>query len=270
MTTRHSPPHQGAGAPVPCPACGSPASGRFCTQCGAVVREARCGACGVPLTPGSKFCHECGSPVVATVARERPVARPGKPATPPSSNLPWILGGLAFVTLVVIFAAQRAGETPAPAMTGGVPPTGAAAVDITSMTPQERASRLFDRIMRLTEEGKQDSVELFASMAIPVYESLGALDLDARYDLGRIAQVSGRLDIAQAQADTILQLAPSHLLGLILAAAVAEARGDQPRRAALERRLLDAETGQLAQNLDEYIRHRADIDVALAAARRRR
>lgn len=155
-------------------------------------------------------------------------------------------------------------------MTGGVPPTGAAAVDITSMTPQERASRLFDRIMRLTEEGKQDSVELFASMAIPVYESLGALDLDARYDLGRIAQVSGRLDIAQAQADTILQLAPSHLLGLILAAAVAEARGDQPRRAALERRLLDAETGQLAQNLDEYIRHRADIDVALAAARRRR
>jgi hypothetical protein len=147
---------------------------------------------------------------------------------------------------------------------------GAAAVDISSMTPQERASRLFDRIMRLSEEGKRDSVELFASMAVTVYESLGSLDLDARYDLGRIAQVSNRIDIAQAQADTILQQAPDHLLGLILAAAVAEARGRDADRARYERRLLAVENAQLARNLDEYVRHRADIDLALAAAKRRR
>lgn len=199
---------------------------------------------------------------------ERLKANERRVAAQPSSNLPWILGALAFVVLVVIFAAQRSGQTPPPAMPPGAP-TGAAAVDISSMTPQERASRLFDRIMRLAEEGKRDSVELFASMAIPVYESLGPLDLDARYDLGRIAQVSTQLSLAQAQADTILQESPDHLLGLVLAIAVAEARGDQSERAALERRLVAAETTQLARDLPEYGRHRADIDAALAAARRR-
>jgi hypothetical protein len=173
-----------------------------------------------------------------------------------------------FVTLVVIYAAQRAGQ-PAPLTMAATPAGGAAAVDISSMTPQERASRLFDRIMRLSEEGKRDSVELFASMAIPVYESLGPLDLDARYDFGRIAQLSGQLDIAQAQADSILRQAPDHLLGLVLAAAVAEARGNQSARAAFERRLLVAESSQLASGLEEYTRHRADIDNALTAARRR-
>ncbi len=189
-----------------------------------------------------------------------------------------MLAGLAAVTLAVIFAAQRtgqvAGPTSGPMTTGGGGVVGggggAAAVDISSMTPQERASRLFDRIMRLSEEGKRDSVELFSSMAIPVYESLGPLDLDGRYDFGRIAQVSGSLDIAQAQADTMLQQSPNHLLGLILAAAVADARGNSTQRAALQRRLLDAEKSQLALGLVEYKRHEADISAALAAARSRR
>jgi hypothetical protein len=240
-----------------------------------VVRDAACRACGVALTPGSKFCHDCGTPVmaraaeekVARVTQERFAANTRRVEAGPSNNLFWIFGGLAFVTLMVIFAAQRAGNAPPPSP--AMAPTGAAAVDISSMTPQERASRLFDRIMRLSEEGKRDSVELFASMAIPVYESLGPLDLDARYDLGRIAHVSGQLDLAQAQADSILLLAPDHLLGLILATAVADARGNQSQRAALERRLLAAESGQLAKDLPEYTRHRSDIDAALATARRR-
>jgi hypothetical protein len=149
-------------------------------------------------------------------------------------------------------------------------PTGAGAVDISSMTPQERASRLFDRIMRLSEEGKRDSVELFASMAIPVYESLGPLVLDGRYDLGRIALVSDQLELARAQADSILQQAPDHLLGLILASAVARAQDQPSQRAEFDRRLLAAERGELAKDLPEYTRHRSDIDVALTAARNRR
>ena len=227
------------------------------------------------LTPGSKFCHECGTAAAAVAAQPRSAGRAKASQVTTSqgrsNTLPWILGGLAFVTLVVIYAAQRTGQSTSPSM----PPSpaassgGAAAVDISSMTPQERAARLFDRIMRLSEEGKRDSVELFASMAIPVYESLGPLDLDARYDLGRIAQVSGQLDIAKAQADSILARSPDHLLGLILAAAVADARGNQAERATFERRMLAAEAGQLAQPLDEYTRHRADIDGAIAAARRR-
>lgn len=259
---------------IPCPSCGAPASGRFCTECGAVVREARCGVCGTSLTPGAKFCHDCGAPAGAQVAA-RAVAARTTPLEPPSrrNNLPWILGGVAFITLVVIFAAQRAGQEPTMPAAGAAPMAGAggaAAVDISSMTPQERASRLFDRIMRLAEEGKRDSVELFSSMAIPVYESLGPLDLDGRYDLGRIAQVSGNLDLAQAQADTILQQSPDHLLGLILAAAVAEARGNGDVRNAMQRRLLNAEASQRARGLEEYERHKVDIDAAVAAARSRR
>lgn len=273
---KRTPHESGRETAIPCPSCGTPASGRFCTECGAVVREMRCGSCGVSLTPGAKFCHDCGAPAGAQAA-QRPVAvsRPRQGAPAPRSNLPWMLGGLAAVTLIVIFAAQRAGQVAGPgpgpmATGGGGGGGGAAAVDISSMTPQERASRLFDRIMRLSEEGKRDSVELFSSMAIPVYESLGPLDLDGRYDLGRIAQVSGRLDIAQAQADSILKESPSHLLGLVLAAAVAEARGNSTQRAAMQRRLLDAEKNQLALGLPEYKRHEADIEAALAAARSRR
>jgi hypothetical protein len=260
---------QSGSATIPCPSCGAAAAGRFCTQCGAVVRESRCGACGVALTPGSKFCHDCGTPVIAPRMQERLAARERRVEARPSSNLPWVLGGLAFVTLAVIFAAQRAGQTPSPTMPPATP-TGAGAVDISSMTPQERASRLFDRIMRLSEEGKRDSVELFASMAIPVYESLGPLDLDGRYDLGRIALVSDQLELARAQADSILQQAPDHLLGLILASAVARAQDQPSQRAEFDRRLLAAERSELAKDLPEYTRHRSDIDVALTAARNRR
>lgn len=257
----------GHGPSIPCPSCGAAATGRFCTQCGAVVREARCGACGVALTPGSKFCHDCGTPVVPKPTQERPATRQRRvESRPPSNSLPWVLGGLAFVTLVVIFAAQRAGQTEA---TPVAMPTGALP-DIASMSPQERANRLFDRIMRLAEEGKQDSVALFGSMAVTVYESLGALDLDGRYDLGRIALVSNQLELSRAQADSILQQAPDHLLGLILASAVAQARNNAAQHAEFERRLLAAERDELAKDLPEYTRHRSDIDAALAAARNRR
>ncbi len=265
---------------IPCPSCGEPAVGRFCTECGAAVREARCQSCGAPLTPGAKFCHDCGAPAgagtgaavrAAAQRAPRPAARPVAATAAPRSNLPWILAGIAFVAAVVIFAAQRAGQepvTPSAPMGGGA--GGAAGVDISQMTPQERASRLFDRVMRLSEEGKRDSAAFFASMATGVYESLGPLDLDMRYDYGRVAEVSGSLDLAQAQADSILREAPDHLLGLILSASVAAARGDETRRAEFERRLIAAEPAQRARGLEEYLRHKADIDNAIAAARSRR
>lgn len=179
--------------------------------------------------------------------------------------LPWAIGGLAFVVLVVIFAAQRAGTAPpaAPAMGAGA----GAAPDISSMTPRQRADRLFDRIMTMDSEGKRDSVAFFAPMALGAYESLGELDLDLRYDYGRVAEVSGNLDLAQAQADTILRQAPTHLLGLVLAMRVADRRGDQARRNQFAQRLLAAEAAERAKGLNEYDLHAGDLQAALTAAR---
>ena len=59
------------------------------------------------------------------------------------------------------------------------------------MSPQERADRLYDRVMRLAEEGKRDSVEFFAPMVVAAYGMLGPLNADSHYDLGRIGEVTG-------------------------------------------------------------------------------
>jgi hypothetical protein len=117
--------------------------------------------------------------------------------------------------------------------------------------------------MRLVEEGKADSAMFFSTMAVGAYESLGPLDNDLRYDYGRMAEVAGELDLAKAQADSILLNAPDHLLGLVLAARVAERRGDDQEQRRLLARLVAVRAAELARGLDEYVRHRADIDAAL-------
>jgi hypothetical protein len=138
------------------------------------------------------------------------------------------------------------------------------------MSPRERASRLYNRIMRLATEGKQDSVSFFAPMALSQYESLGPLDADLRYDYGRVAEVSGNLPLAAAQADTILRQSPNHLLGIILAARVADQRGDRKRRDTFEKQLLSSQASELSKKLDEYQAHAPDIDAAIAAAKNRK
>jgi hypothetical protein len=135
------------------------------------------------------------------------------------------------------------------------------------MTPRQITDRLFNRIMTFHEAGQLDSVKAFAVMAIPAFDLHDSLDLDLRYDLGRIAEVSGVTDIANAQADTILREVPDHLLGLTLATNLARARGDSAAVRSLNRRLLQAEKKELELNRPEYTLHRVDIERALAAAR---
>ena len=67
------------------------------------------------------------------------------------------------------------------------------------MSPEERASRLFDRVMRYGEQGKTDSLKFFAPMAIQAYEMIGPLDSHARYDMGMIGIVSGDVQLARAR-----------------------------------------------------------------------
>lgn len=141
------------------------------------------------------------------------------------------------------------------------------APDISSLSPQERAERLYTRIMILNSEGKADSVQFFAPMALAAYQMLEPLNADQRYDMGRVAEVAGQIDVARAQADTILRSAPTHLLGLILASRAADLLSLSSQKADFNRRLLAAEKSELATRKAEYDRHEDDIKRAVADAR---
>jgi hypothetical protein len=203
-----------------------------------------------------------------------------------STTLPWAIAGIALVCLIALLAGQRFRSTPpvnaaeAQAQAQGAPqgesdagpaPDAAApgvrAPDISSMSPRERADRLFDRIMRLDTEGKKDSVQFFAPMAISAYQMIPNPDADARFDMGRIAQVAGAFPAAKSEADSILAKQPTHLLGLVLAMQAARSSGDTAGANAYRAKLRAAQKSELAKKLPEYDRHIADIKDALASGK---
>jgi hypothetical protein len=153
----------------------------------------------------------------------------------------------------------------------GMPGSGRSASrapDISNMDPTEIAERLFNRVMLLNTEGKTDSVQFFAPMAIQAYQMLRDQQgqpwtLDQRYDVGRIAEVAGGLPLAKAQADTILQQSPNHLLGLLLAGQVAKLSGNTPAYQEYVKRFDAAKTTELARKLPEYQKHQSDITAGL-------
>ena len=260
-----------------CPSCGAETSGRFCSSCGSPVDGALCAGCGSQLTPGAKFCHRCG-----TAAGAAPVR--GESPRGAGSALPWAVAGIALLALVAMIAGRNfavrggsaldgsANALPVPGLddvaAGGAPPPGMRAPDISNMSPQERADRLFDRVMRLAGEGKVDSIGIFAPMAIQAYQMIGTLDADQRYDMGRLAETMGDGVLAAAQADTILAQQPNHLLGLILAMRAAGLNEDEAARRRYEQRFVAAEPQESKRNLPEYQRHRAEIADAIAKAKR--
>ena len=262
--------------PSTCPSCSAQVDGRFCAQCGTPVDGATCGACRAPLTPGASFCHRCGA-----AAGAGPVVTATAPAA--STALPWAFAAIALLAFGAYVAAQRFGGTratpstaaatsiPVDPMADGPFASGQAgpAPDISKLSPEERADRLFNRIMTEYEAGNSEFVQNMAPMALAAYQMLPQMDPLRRYDLGRIAEVTGALPVAQAQADTLLQANPNHLLGLALAARVADLQKDEARRAALARRLIDAAPAELEQGRPEYTAHSIDINIALTEARRR-
>ncbi|MBX3134332.1 MAG: zinc ribbon domain-containing protein [Gemmatimonadaceae bacterium] len=219
-----------------------------------------CAQCGAPLGDRGAFCHRCGAPRQGAPARQ---ATGGADATP---VLPWVIAGIAVLAFVAFVAGQRFGGRPAAPAAQGPAPSGARAVDLASMSPQERADRLFQRVMTYVSEGKSDSVQFFAPMAIASFEALAPLDAHQRYDLGLIGLVSGDAVMARAQADTILSGQPTHLLGLILGMRAAGLQGDQAARAQFASLLSRSIVSERAKSLPEYVDHGPDIDAAVREA----
>jgi hypothetical protein len=258
---------------ITCPNCGATARGKFCSECGAALKGAPCAQCGADLTPGAKFCHKCGTPVGAAAAKRPSEAttapvRAAPAATGFAAVAPWAVAGIAIVALAAMVAINRfSNSSPAAGPMGGAPGLGGAAgVDISSMSAEERAQRLFNRVMRLQSENKMDSVQFFAPMAIDAYFALPALDNDARYDVGRIAESAGAYPMAKAQADTILAAAPNNLLGLALAMRVARDMGATKAASSYGKRLIAAAPAERKKDLPGYQQHAPDIDNALKEA----
>jgi hypothetical protein len=262
-----------------CPRCSAAASGNYCANCGSPLAGATCLGCEAALTPGANFCHRCGLPTpAATGARASETNAPAAPSEPRgfSAGLPWGVAIVAFVALVALVVGQRFGARARGGEASGDPqlmqpipsiPSGARAPDISTMSPEEQATRLHDRVMALAERGRTDSVQFFAPMAIGAFQRLDSLTLDHRYDLGSIAVVAGDNDLARAQADTILARSANHLLGLLLAIRTARAVGDTPRAQSLERRFVAVSAAERAKELPEYRMHEREIAAALAAVR---
>ncbi|HEY8310924.1 MAG TPA: hypothetical protein VIG47_10230 [Gemmatimonadaceae bacterium] len=214
-----------------------------------------------------------------------------------ANTLPWAVAAIAFLTLFAMLAskgfnAKRGSAVdapmnalPNPTVDAGSPGSadasaapfaggaagaagGARAPDISQLSPTDIANRLFDRIMRLNDQGKADSVAFFAPMAVQAYQMVEQeqghpLDADQRFDVGRIGEVAGALQIAKAQADTILQQQPNHLLGLLLAAQAAKLSGNTSALNEYKATFTRVKARELAKNLPEYKRHRADIDAGI-------
>jgi hypothetical protein len=183
---------------------------------------------------------------------------------------PWGVAGLIGLVAFSVFALawswgssrndgnQTVVATPVDAGGGSRPP------DLASMTPRERAERLYDRSMLAKESGKVDSATFFATMAVQAYDALSDKTLDDRYDVGRLALVAGNIPRARAESDTILAARPTHLLGLILSEDVAVAAGDRTRASTAHRKLLEVAAAERQVALPEYSSHATELTAAIA------
>ena len=192
-----------------------------------------------------------------------------KPAAKTSrSVLTWVIPVMAVAVLGGYLAGERVGtrdSTPAASALGSAesPRGDGGPADFASMAPQERASRLYDRVMRFGEIGRLDSARFVAPMALQAYTALGTPDAHMRYDVGMIWAVVGDSLKARSEAENILNERPTHLLGLLLAMRTA---ATPSLRATYQRRFIAAKTAELAVALPEYDEHRHDIEGALRAA----
>lgn len=211
-----------------------------------------CHACGTQLSDSARFCHKCGASVTA------PVAAAGGWRT----GLPWGVAGAALGALITVLL-MRPGRTPGG--TNEAPPFaaqggGAAAVDISQMSPEDRATRLYNRVMRLAEEGKGDSVQFFLPMALQTYGMLPALDNDARYHIGVLDLAGGNAGAALAQADTIVRNTPTHLFAFMLRARAYESNGGTTKAKQAFRDFLKNEVAERARSRPEYTDHKDSLD----------
>jgi hypothetical protein len=178
----------------------------------------------------------------------------------------WVIAG---VTITAIGAALLVRLTADSRVTTGEADPGLprATTDISSMTPRERADRLFNRVMAASERGDSTDVAFFGSMALQAYGLVDALDADARYHLGLMQLALHDPKAARAQADTIDRTWKHHLFAPLLRGEIARIENDTAARARARRDLLAQYAAELATGKPEYTDHRTALEAARKEAR---
>src|SRR5438132_10752 len=214
-----------------------------------------CHACGTPLAAAARFCHKCGAQTS------------GGQAAGWRGGLPWAGVGAALGALVTVLLLRFGWSREPGAVSDGAPGGGGPAPssqlpapDISQMSPEERATRLYNRVMTLHSQGKADSAEFFLPMALQAYAMLPALDIDGRYHIGVLDLTGGDYAGALAQADSIHRAVPAHLFAFMLRARAFELRHDAAgaRRAYAE--FLRNEAAERARQRPEYAEHADNLD----------
>lgn len=211
---------------IRCPSCGGDAEGKFCRHCGASLGPRTCSSCHAPLAAGAKFCTQCGTSGVTG-------AGPAAAGAAPGDRKAWAVAAVvSALLLVAVLALVVGGSGGAPAAAGAVGAGGAVAPfaggsgdgappDLSTMTPREQFDRLYNRIMRASESGDQQTVTTFTPMAMMAYERLETVDADARFHLATLKLHGGDVAGAAAIADTLLVQDPGHLFGYVIQGTVA-------------------------------------------------
>jgi hypothetical protein len=229
---------------------------------------AACPSCGVATIAGAVFCHACGASLTEGQGGSRWTGRTFA-----------ILAVVAAVVSVGVFALATYTEQKTVTQSGGmppgplalpapvfIPPTTNTPPDLSKMTPREAADRLFNRIMRTSEQGKTDEALRFVPMAVQAYGGLPVLDDDAHYHLGLIHGIAGDRESGLRHIGALKQAAPNHLLALMLEHAIAEKSGDSAAVSRTEAAFTVAYVAEMATGRPEYLAHRNTIDRFRAAA----
>src|SRR3989442_374222 len=118
-----------------------------------------CHACGTPLAGAARFCHKCGA------------RTSGGQAAGWRGGLPWAgagaaLGALVTVLLLRLGRSREPGAVSDGARGGTAPGSLLPAPDISQMSPEKRATRLYNRVMTLHSQGKPDTAGVFLPTAL--------------------------------------------------------------------------------------------------------
>jgi len=207
----------------------------------------------------------CGTPVV-----------PGTPAaaggTGASRNLPWFIAGAALLALVVAIVGPRMMDSE-PAPPAAPPITGPAAAgtppDLSTMTPEEAATRLFNRVMQALAAGDTAQALGFVPMAISAYDMIDQIDHDALYHKAVLQLVNNDPTGARETAGQILAEVPTHLFGLFTAAQAENLMGNEEAAAEFYASFVENYDAELATNRPEYTEHEPALPSMRAEAEER-